>query len=233
MELPTLTHAFTFGERRVFLGEAEAEQVQKKTLQWEPVRIFREFHSNDAAFILNAAFHLFSWYAKHHFCGACGGVVHPAPVERALVCEQCGFTIYPTISPAIIVAITDEDRILLARNAHGTFRHYSLIAGYIEVGETLEQAVRREVHEEVGISVKDIRYMGSQPWGLSQSLMIAFHATLDGSPEIVLQESELAEAIWFTRAELPTHPNLTSIAFEMIEKFRNGLLDTCFLDLQS
>lgn len=111
---------------------------------------------------------------------------------------------------------------MLARNARGVFRHYSLIAGFVEVGETLEQAARREILEEVGLHVRDIRYLGSQPWGLSQSLMVGFHATLDGCAQITLQESELAEAHWYTKDELPEYAGSTSIAYEIIQRFIQG-----------
>ena len=125
----------------------------------------------------------------------------------------------------MIVAITDGDRILLARNARGEARHYALIAGYVEVGKTLAHAVRREVLEEVGLRVKNLRYLGDQPWGVSGSLMFAFHAELDGSPEITLQQSELADAQWFARDALAPSAHRVSIAFELIERFRRGELD--------
>ncbi|HNW85919.1 MAG TPA: NAD(+) diphosphatase [Candidatus Limiplasma sp.] len=220
-------HAFTQGNRRVFLTLAEAKELQTLPagLTLEASRVFRTLTSQTDAFLLSSAYHLATWYRLRKFCGVCGGLTKAAPAERALVCDCCGAVQYPTISPAVIVAITDGDRLLLARNARGVFRHYSLIAGYVEVGETLEQTVQREVMEEVGLRVKDIRYLGNQPWGLSQSQMIGFHAVLDGSPEIVLQESELAEAHWFTKEELPEHAGPSSIAYELIRRFSEGDLE--------
>lgn len=221
-----LLHAFTQGAQRVFLG-LPAERFQPpEGFAWEPVRIFRDLESGQDALFLILAYHLATWYSRHRYCGACGGPMHPAVEERALVCEHCGLMVYPQISPAVIVAIVDGDRLLLARNATGAFRHYSLIAGYVEVGESLEQAARREILEEVGLKVKHIRYMGSQPWGLSQSLMVGFCAELDGDATITLQTSELAEAQWFDAQSLPEHAGPASIAYALIERFRTGKLGT-------
>ena len=217
-------HAFTFEDRRVFIvNAASALQAGAHTLV-DTVRTFRTMLPEEDAYSLLTAYHLSVWYRKNAFCGVCGQPTQPAPSERAITCPSCGHIIYPIISPAVIVAITDQDRLLLARNAYGVFHHFSLIAGFVEVGESLEQALRREIMEEVGLRVKNIRYLASQAWGLSQSLMLGFHAELDGSPEITLQTSELAEARWFSKQELPDHANLSSIAFETIERFRTGQL---------
>ena len=219
-------HLFTQGKRRCFLASTETASLAPEGLVWEEARVFRLLPNTEDAFLLSCAYHLATWYQKHRFCGVCGGETAHAQVERALVCTQCGAVQYPTISPAIIVAITDGDRLLLARNARGVFRHYSLIAGYVEAGETLEQTVRREVMEEVGLCVKDIHYLGSQPWGQSQSMMIGFHATLDGAPDVTLQESELSEAHWFRAEELPEHAGPVSIAYAIIRRFCEGDLTT-------
>lgn len=171
-----------------------------------------------------SCWHLWSWYQRNRYCGCCGGRLAPVQDERALRCERCGQTLYPVIAPAVIVAITDGDRILLARNARSSFRHYALISGYVEVGETLEHAVRREVKEEVGLSLRSLRYLGNQPWGVSGSQMFAFHAEATGGESIVLQRSELADARWFSRSELEPREHTASIAFELIERFRTGRL---------
>lgn len=217
-------HLFTQGRRRFFFVRAEQVEAAPKGYSFQSVRAFRTLQPEEDGFLLNAANHLSAWYGTHRYCGVCAGNMQPAPVERALVCGNCGHVVYPVICPAIIVALTDGERILLARNANGVFRHFSLLAGYMEVGETAEQAVRREIMEEVGLKVRNIRYIASQPWGLSQSLMLGFHADLDGDDKITLQVSELAEARWYTRSELAPAENTTSIAFDIIERFRTGVL---------
>ena len=217
-------HAFNLGERRVFVLSLSDNLAIPDGLAFESVRVFSTLMPEADRFVLITAYHLSGWYAKHRFCGVCGAMPAPASAERALVCPQCGLIQFPQISPAVIVAITDGDRLLLARNAYGTFRHYSLIAGYTEVGESLEQTVTREVREEVGLRLKDIRYIASQPWGLSQSMMIGFHARLDGSPDITLQTSELADAGWYHADDMPEHAGKISIAYMLIDMFKRGLL---------
>ncbi|MDD3212664.1 MAG: NAD(+) diphosphatase [Eubacteriales bacterium] len=217
-------HLFTQDNRRYFYVRAEHVEAAPEGYSFQSVRAFRTLQPEVDGFLLNAANHLTAWYGTHRYCGVCAGKMLPAPVERALICESCGHVVYPVISPAVIVALTDDDRILLARNANGVFRHFSLLAGYVEVGETAEQAVKREIMEEVGLNVRNIRYLASQPWGLSQSMMIGFHAELDGDAKITLQVSELAEARWYSRSELAPMDNTASIAFEIIERFRTGKL---------
>lgn len=197
--------------------------AEKGALRYEPLGIFRSLPYEDAALIVSC-WHLWSWYACNRYCGRCGAPVQPDEAERALRCPKCGRVIYPVIAPAVIVAITSQNRILLARNAHSSFAHYALISGYVEVGETLEQAVRREAQEEVGIRLRDLRYLGDQPWGISGSHMFAFRATADDRQPLRVQQSELSDARWFDRAELPERKHAVSIAFELIERFRLGQL---------
>ena len=141
-----------------------------------------------------------------------------------MVCPACGNTEYPKICPAVIVAVTDGERILLARNAHGTYKRLALIAGFVEFGETFEDTVRREVMEEVGLRVKNIRYYKSQPWAFTDTEMIGFTAQLDGQGALTVQESELSEAGWYRRDEIPAADTTISIGQEMIERFRLGEL---------
>lgn len=183
---------------------------------------FRTIRSKETGWVALVAFHLWKWYAEHRFCGKCGTLTEHKSDERALVCPACGTLFFPKISPAIIVAIICKDKILLARNAAFTGGWYSLVAGYVDVGETLEQTVKREVKEEVGLDVWNIRYYGSQPWALSGSLMIGFVAEADDSQLIKVDGNEITIAEWFSRDQLPAHPSNISIAGEIIEKFEKG-----------
>lgn len=162
------------------------------------------------------------WYAGNRFCGACGKPLVPSTLERALVCPACGRTIYPKICPAVIVAICHGDRLLLTKYAGRNFRRYALVAGFNEIGESIEETVRREVLEETGLQVDHLRFYKSQPWVVTDSLLLGFFVELAGPDRIRLQEEELAEARWFTREELPTDHSTDSLTGEMIEVFRAG-----------
>ena len=190
---------------------------------YKEISIFRSLPFDTAA-LITTSWHLWNWYKNHLFCGKCGQPLHPSATERALQCSSCGCMVFPTISPAIIVAITCGNRILLARNANSPFANYALVAGYVEVGDTLEHAVRREVLEEVGVRICNLRYLGDQPWGISGSHMFAFHAEADDKEEIHVQKNELSDAKWFDRSELPERDHAVSIAHELIERFRKGNL---------
>ncbi len=227
LEFPTKPSFLFTVEGIAFFGlDVPETSVPKDSqgLSFYPISIFRTLGSRRDSFALLTAYHLLVWARCHRFCGCCGHSLAPSTTERALACTHCGQVIYPTISPAISVAITDGDRLLMACNARGRFTHFSLVAGYVEAGESLEQTVAREVQEEVGLRVKNLRYVGSQPWGLSQTLMLGFHAELDGSDRITLQESELTEAKWFHRSEITANPGPLSLSFAMIEMFRTGTL---------
>ncbi|HSH04656.1 MAG TPA: NAD(+) diphosphatase [Anaerolineae bacterium] len=162
-----------------------------------------------------------AWDRNHQFCGRCSTPMHKKETDRSKLCPQCGLTTYPRISPAIIVAITRGDEILLARSTRSRHGIYSVLAGFVEPGETLEQCVHREVFEEVGLYIKDVTYFGSQPWPFPDSLMLGFTATYK-SGEIVLQDDEISTAGWFPRDALPPIPPSISIARRLIDAFVNS-----------
>ncbi len=168
------------------------------------------------------AVQIVEWDRTHQFCGHCGIPVHSMPHERAKKCPDCGLTSYPRLSPAVIVRIERDGprgkEILLAHNKRHPLGFYSVLAGFVEPGESLEDCVRREVREEVGIELRDIRYFGSQPWPFPNSLMIAFIAQYDGG-EIILEEDEIDDANWFSPGEFPPIPPPISIARQMIDAF--------------
>jgi NAD+ diphosphatase len=153
----------------------------------------------------------------HRFCGQCGSTMQSIDWEMAVQCSRCYHRCYPRISPCIIVAITHEDKILLAQGKLQKERNmFSILAGFVESGETLEQAVHREVKEEVGVAVKNLRYFSSQPWPFPHSLMVGFLADFAGG-EITVDGHEILEAYWYKHDELPQIPPKFSIAGKMIQ----------------
>ena len=191
---------------------------------YKEINFFRLIRQKEIAWVTIAGFHLWNWYSHNKFCGRCGAGTHHQHDERALRCPECNTVVYPKISPAVIVAIISNDKILLARNINFPGKWFSLIAGYADVGESLEETLIREVKEEVGLDIKNIRYYKSQPWPLSGSMMVGFIAEANINQPIVTEEKEIAEAAWFSRENLPEHPSPISIAGEMIEKFGRGEL---------
>jgi len=214
---------FTLDDVPCFLIREELK-ADEPSMVYKDIRFFRTIKQQEIAWISMAAFHLMNWYDQNRFCGKCGSVTVHKPDERALICPGCNNVVYPKISPAVIVAILCNDKILLARNTSFPGAWYSLIAGYVDVGETLEDTLKREVKEEVGLDITNIRYYKSQPWPFSGSMMIGFVAEADENQPIVTDNIEIAEAAWFTRGNLPEHAGNISIAGEMIDKFESGEL---------
>jgi NAD+ diphosphatase len=172
--------------------------------------------------IAGRAVQVVAWDRAHQFCGRCGQPTEPLADERARRCRQCGLTVHPRLAPAVIVLVERADgRALLARNARFPEGMYSCVAGFVEPGETLEETVHREVREEVGIEVGDLRYFGSQPWPFPHSLMIGFFAKF-ASGELVPDGEEIADAAWFSTSDLPALPGEISIARALIEAWRQG-----------
>ncbi len=161
---------------------------------------------------------LLAWKNTHKFCNNCGTATKLSPVETAVVCVKCGAAHYPKICPAVIVSVLHEDKILLAHNRNFRPGLYSTIAGFVEAGESLEDCVRREVLEEVGINVRDIKYFDSQSWPFPNSLMLGFTAEHE-SGDIRPDGNEITEADWFTADELPEIPTAGSISRALIDDF--------------
>lgn len=168
--------------------------------------------------VAGRAFQLVEFERNHRYCGKCGGRTADKPKERAKICPTCGLAVFPRMSPAIIVAIRNQGRILLARAPHFPEGMYSVIAGFVEPGESLEQCVQREVREEVGVEVTDIRYFGSQAWPFPNSLMVAFTAECSEG-EIRIDQEEIVDAGWFTAESLPRIPDRISISRRLIDAF--------------
>ncbi|MFM2151821.1 MAG: hypothetical protein RL199_256 [Pseudomonadota bacterium] len=152
----------------------------------------------------------------HRFCGSCGAATVRVETEHARRCEGCGLVAYPRVSPAVIVLVERADEVLLAHGARHTGRTFSALAGFVEPGETLEEAAVREVREEVGIDIADLRYVASQPWPFPHSLMVAFRATWVGG-DLRADGTEILEAGWFSRDALPDVPPPPTIARRLID----------------
>jgi NAD+ diphosphatase len=172
----------------------------------------------DLFWVAARAIQIVDWDRTHQFCSRCGTRTKTSATERAKECPQCGQLHFPRLAPAMIVLVERGHELLLARSRHFLPGMYSILAGFVEPGESLEEAVVREVKEEVGVTVKDIRYFGSQSWPFPHSLMIGFTATYAGG-EISLDDSEIEEAGWFTVDNLPPIPSKISIARKLIDWF--------------
>ena len=214
-------YIFRLGARSFFLWTGGAPAAPRG-FAYEPVRQLRQLKSKDICFAVMTAWHLYNWYRANRFCGCCGTPTEHDGKERMLRCPNCGNMIFPRISPAVIVAVTDGDRLLLSKYAGRAYTHYALLAGYTEIGETLEQTVHREVMEEVGLRVKNLRYYKSQPWGVDGNILMGFFCDVDGSNEIRIDESELAMAAWYPRDSLPAKDDGISLTREMIRVFGEG-----------
>ena len=184
------------------------------------IAVFRSRKPKALAFAAATACQLYCWYESNRFCGRCGADMSKDGKERMLRCENCGNMVYPSIAPAVIVAVTDGDRLLLTKYSGRPYKNYALIAGFAEIGEPIEDTVRREVFEETGIRVKNIRYYKSQPWPFSGSLLMGFYCDLDGSDAIVLDENELSSAEWVRRDDIDMAADGISLTNEMIINFK-------------
>ncbi|MBR4889379.1 MAG: NAD(+) diphosphatase [Clostridia bacterium] len=216
-----LQYLFAIDDRAFYLWQGPLPPLES----WDflPVQRFRSLTPAWAGFAAITAHRLWLWYGQNRFCGRCGQPMHHSETERAMQCS-CGHIVYPTISPSVIVGVTHGDKLLLTRyaNSHSTYRHYALVAGYTEIGETLEETVRREVMEETGLQVTDIRYYKSQPWPFSGALLAGFYCTLQGSDAVRIDKNELSDAVWLHRSEIEPREDTASLTSEMIEQFRLG-----------
>lgn len=173
-------------------------------------------------FALMTGYQLSNWYRDNRYCGTCAARTVHSHRERALICPRCGRTIYPRIVPAVIVGVTNGDEIVLTRYAARQMNFYALIAGFTEIGETLEETVQREVMEEVGLKVKNIRYYKSQPWGVVDDILAGFFCDVDGDTAIRMDQNELKEAVWVCRQEIEGQPDDYSLTNEMMMLFKAG-----------
>ena len=193
---------------------------------YRDIGLFRMEKPREIAYAAVSAWHLCSWYRDAKFCGRCGAAMEHDEKERMMHCPKCGNMVFPRINPSVIVAVTHGDYLLLTQYANrpGATRT-ALIAGFTEFGETFEQTVHREVMEEVGLKVKNLRYYKCQPWGISGNIMMGYWCELDGSDDAIhLDDFELADGAWVSREELKASYKGNDIALtsEMISRFAEG-----------
>ena len=219
-------YLFSIDNTAFFLDDSNASQTDQTPpppagYEYMVSRTFRNMSPVERLGGATAA-HLAHWESQNRFCGKCGHPMTRGEKERSVVCPKCGNVVYPRISPVVIVAVRNGDKLLMAHNIDNPNPRLFLISGFVEIGESLEQAVHREVLEEAGIKVKNIRYFGSQPWPFSDSLITGFTAELNGDDTIHMQEAELSEAMWVRREDIPEYETDVSISCCLIENFRRG-----------
>ncbi|MCU1717460.1 NAD(+) diphosphatase [Pseudomonas sp. 5P_3.1_Bac2] len=205
------------GDDPIYLLEL-AQPATVLGCSWLGLRQFMLQDDDERFHMLSYATQVGTWAREHRFCGSCGAANVQIPGERAMYCQTCDLRNYPRLSPSMIVLLSRGDEILLARSPRFVPGMYSTLAGFVEPGETVEHCVAREVREEVGLEVHNIRYMGSQPWPFPHSLMFGFHAEYAGG-ELRLQEDEIEDAQWFNVRQLPPLPASRSIARYLIDSY--------------
>lgn len=186
------------------------------------IRTLRRNEPVEVCFAGMTAYHLYVWYRDNRFCGRCGHPVIHDTKERMLRCPDCGNMIFPKIAPAVIIGLIHGDAILISTYAGRAYKGRALLAGFCEIGETPEETVEREVYEEVGLKVKNIRYYDSQPWGFDSNLLLGYFCEVDGDTDIMMDAEELATAAFVKKDDIEPDPNLLSLTATMIEVFRTG-----------
>lgn len=216
------TYLFTVDQERYFLKTSQERLPEG--FSFRDVRQLRreQVLPKHRIFAALTGKHLADWYRDTRFCGRCGAETVHSQTERARKCPVCGYTAYPRIMPAVIVGVKNGDRLLITRYRTG-FAHNALIAGFTEIGETAEETVAREVMEEAGVRVKNIRYYKSQPWGIANDLLLGFFCELDGDETIHMDENELKYAQWVPREEIELQPDDFSLTNEMMTRFKTGM----------
>ncbi len=204
-----------------FVAEVSDNIALPSRMRFKGLRSLFGTVDDDLFILAGRAIQILHWHKEHQFCGKCGTAMEARTTEMAKICPACGFVSFPRLSPAVIMSITRKDSILLARAPHFPPGMYSTLAGFVEPGETLEEAVQREVREEVNVRIGNIRYVASQPWPFPHSIMIGFSADFV-SGEIEVDNDELEDAQWFSVQDLPILPSKIAIARLLIDNFILG-----------
>ena len=217
-ELPEAVFLFSVDTQDYFLMDLGDILIERYTYHkmFETRRLFPKENVLAAA----TGWHLYVWYRDNQYCGRCARKLVHDDKLRMMKCPDCGNMVFPKIAPAVIVGVIDGDRILMTKYAYREYKKYALIAGFTEIGETAEQTVEREVMEEVGLSVKNIRYYKSQPWGYDSNLLLGYFCDLAQEEEIHLDQTELSLAEWVDYRDVPDDPEGLSLTREMMITFR-------------
>lgn len=202
----------------VYVAEVAPNTSSPEGMVFEDLKLLYGVLDDDIFILAGRAIQIITWDKNHQFCGKCGAPTLKWEYENAKKCPECGHIDFPRLSPAIITAIVKDGKLLMAKHSYGLKDRYSLIAGFVEPGETIEETVQRETAEEVGVKVKNLKYFSSQSWPFPHSLMLGFTAEYE-SGEIHVDGKEILDAKWFSPEEIPPPPSKMSIASELIEWF--------------
>ncbi len=203
-----------------FLALADVPETQGFT--YVSINFMRAAQPRFQAFAGVTGMSLYYWYQNHQYCGQCGRPMQHSPKERMMYCDHCHTMMYPQICPAVIVAVRNGNKLLVSRYAGREYKKAAFLAGFAEIGETIEQTVHREVMEEVGIRVKNLQFYKSQPWCFTDTLLFGFFCDLDGEDTLRVDHNELAVAQWVDRNDLPDDPEKASLTMEMMTLFKEG-----------
>lgn len=222
MEEMSFVYLFSIGEKAFFLTDIRPEDENAaEGFRFHRMFATRSMHPKESIFAIATAWHLFVWYRDNQFCGRCATKLVHSEKLRMMQCPCCGNQVFPKIAPAVIVGVTDGDKILMTKYAGREYKRYALIAGFTEIGETAEETVQREVMEEVGLHVENIRYYKSQPWGFDSNLLMGFYCDLSEEGRITLDREELSTAEWVDYHDIPDDPEGLSLTHEMMLYFRD------------
>lgn len=221
----SMVYLFSVDEIKFFrcaLSKEEALNFEEEGFCFARRQDFRRKGPKYLAFAAVTGCMLDGWYRTNRYCGRCGKELEHDTKERMLRCPCCGQMVYPRINPAVIVGVVWENKLLLTTYKGREYKNYALVAGFVEIGESLEDTVRREVMEEAGLKVKNIRYYGSQPWAFADNLLAGYFCEVDGPCEIKMDEEELASAAFFAPKDIPVEFTDSSLTNEMICAFKNN-----------
>jgi NAD+ diphosphatase len=205
-----------YRHRSCILIDVQHQAIELSQGQWTGLRAVMSLMEPELFLMAGRAWQVANFIRTHKFCGQCGALMIAVTWEVAMQCHDCGHRAYPRVSPAVMMAVVKDGKLLLAQNKRNLGGVYSILAGFVEVGETLEQTVAREVKEEVGLDICNIRYFGSQPWPYPHNMMIAYLADYQAG-EIIIDPNELSDAGWYDASNLPELPGSHSIAKQIID----------------